>query len=591
MYDGTVVTADDYGEYSYKGKEIPVFFSDDQSEENVWDEGAHTATVSVWGTTATFTVNVEATPAVSLTINDVTIIEGTHCSETGRYTYRPSFTVTLKDGTVLESDDDYNAVYYNDEYYSLDTEDDQSTNPWELGTHTATGSVMGLTAEFNVEIVETPVVSVKTEPIKLIENASGELDRDYDEETDTTDDEYFRYYSYPVNYTVTLKDGTVLESDEDGDVFYNGEYYSVTDINDNQSYSTPWTAGNTYTCTASVLGFTFDYEAIVEGSPVKSVEVGDMTLIDGYDNYTERDEDNNAWNYYEYYTELPVKVTLKNGEVLEGDDGGILYKGENFYLSYFKDDQSSTNQWKPGNSYTMTAYILGFETTIKVNVIANPIASVNVNPLEIKALDEDYGYFREYYNQSGNLVGEYFYYSELAPADYTVTMKDGGVLKSDDEGYIYYAGRYFKLWYDDESTDQSYQHQWTVGNTYTVSGRVMGYTANYKVNIVSEYTPAAATTITLKAAKTKITVGSSTTVTAKVNNPVGATTFKSSNTKVAAVNAAGKVTGKKAGTVTITAANNGKVATVKITVVKKGNTLKVKAKTLTANSKKKTTFA
>ncbi|MBR1751522.1 MAG: Ig-like domain-containing protein, partial [Ruminococcus sp.] len=98
------------------------------------------------------------------------------------------------------------------------------------------------------------------------------------------------------------------------------------------------------------------------------------------------------------------------------------------------------------------------------------------------------------------------------------------------------------------------------------------------------------TTIKLTAAKKQIYVNASTTVKATVNYGYGATSFKSSNTKVATVSAAGKVTGKKAGTVTITATNNGKVATVKIKVVKRANTMTVKAKTITAKSAKKMTF-
>ncbi|MBR1732024.1 MAG: Ig-like domain-containing protein, partial [Ruminococcus sp.] len=133
--------------------------------------------------------------------------------------------------------------------------------------------------------------------------------------------------------------------------------------------------------------------------------------------------------------------------------------------------------------------------------------------------------------------------------------------------------------------------------------------ADYSSNVPEEYTTAptepetqatetstsatepSETKISVKAAKSTIYVGGTTTVTATVTNKVGSTTFKSSNTKVATVTTAGKVTGKKAGTVTVTATNNGKSASVKIKVVKKANTMTVKAKTVTANYKKNTTFA
>ena len=101
--------------------------------------------------------------------------------------------------------------------------------------------------------------------------------------------------------------------------------------------------------------------------------------------------------------------------------------------------------------------------------------------------------------------------------------------------------------------------------------------------------PVNVTTITLKAAKTKLYAGQTTTVTASVDYPSGETTFSSGNTAVASVSSGGKVTAKKAGTVIITAENNGVKESVKLTVVnKEANTLKVSVKAVTAKSKKTT---
>ncbi|MBQ7504431.1 MAG: starch-binding protein [Ruminococcus sp.] len=100
------------------------------------------------------------------------------------------------------------------------------------------------------------------------------------------------------------------------------------------------------------------------------------------------------------------------------------------------------------------------------------------------------------------------------------------------------------------------------------------------------------TSIVLAAEKKTIYVNASTKIYASVTNPFGTTKFKSSNTKVATVSTLTsdicKVVGKKAGTVTITATNNGKVATIKIKVVKRANPMTVKAKTVKAKANKKT---
>lgn len=115
----------------------------------------------------------------------------------------------------------------------------------------------------------------------------------------------------------------------------------------------------------------------------------------------------------------------------------------------------------------------------------------------------------------------------------------------------------------------------------------------YTTTVPEEYTvptepatTAPVTTIKLSAAKSTIYVGASTTVKATVTNKVGTTTFTSSNTKVATVSSAGKVVGKKSGTVTITAKNNGKSASVKIKVIKKNQSMTVKASTKTVKYSK-----
>ena len=87
------------------------------------------------------------------------------------------------------------------------------------------------------------------------------------------------------------------------------------------------------------------------------------------------------------------------------------------------------------------------------------------------------------------------------------------------------------------------------------------------------------TKVSISAGSKSIYVKKTTKVTAKVTNGSGKTTFSSSNKKVATVDSKGKVTAKKKGTVKITAKNNGKSASVTITVKNpKLNKTKVKIK-------------
>ena len=79
---------------------------------------------------------------------------------------------------------------------------------------------------------------------------------------------------------------------------------------------------------------------------------------------------------------------------------------------------------------------------------------------------------------------------------------------------------------------------------------------------------AASAKIKLNASSVTITVGSSKTIKATVTGKSKKVTWKSSNTSVATVNSGGKITGKKAGTATITAKANGTTAKCKVTVKK-----------------------
>ncbi len=102
--------------------------------------------------------------------------------------------------------------------------------------------------------------------------------------------------------------------------------------------------------------------------------------------------------------------------------------------------------------------------------------------------------------------------------------------------------------------------------------------------------PSSDTKVTVKTSAKKIYVNGKATVKADVKNPVGKTTYKSSNPKVASVNSStGAVKGKSAGKVSITATNNGESASVKITVVKRKNPMTVKGlkKTVRSSSLKR----
>ena len=107
--------------------------------------------------------------------------------------------------------------------------------------------------------------------------------------------------------------------------------------------------------------------------------------------------------------------------------------------------------------------------------------------------------------------------------------------------------------------------------TYTHTGLTEGSHCSTcgKVIVAQKVVPKLKkTTITLKTTKQSVYVKAKTTVKATIKNPVGKTTYKSSNTKIAKVNSKGVITTYKLGTVKITVTNN-KVSKTMTLVVKK----------------------
>jgi uncharacterized protein YjdB len=92
------------------------------------------------------------------------------------------------------------------------------------------------------------------------------------------------------------------------------------------------------------------------------------------------------------------------------------------------------------------------------------------------------------------------------------------------------------------------------------------YAYKNKIPFESQGTGAKMTKITLKKTSAKIRVKGKVTIKATIKYPLGKTTYKSKNTKIAKVSAKGVVTGVKKGTTKIVVKNHGVSKTFKVTV-------------------------
>lgn len=171
----TVTYEDDEGNLQTKSASYNMFYStfgvsitekSNQSDENVWGVGEHEFTVEAGGLSCICKVTITESPIKTVTVNATRpLIENTGgYNNNGFYEYyfysfKPQFTVTLKNGQVktVSADDFYNEFGVN----AFASSNQTSQNPWRAGKHEFTVFVTGKNYSCPVLVVETPVKELK----------------------------------------------------------------------------------------------------------------------------------------------------------------------------------------------------------------------------------------------------------------------------------------------------------------------------------------------------------------------------------------------------------------------------------------------
>ena len=391
--------------------------SENQSDAP-WGVGMNTVPYEFLGYSGTAVVEIVESPVVSVAVDSVTLIENVSGSWNERYEwdeingeqwvpffyydYVVGFTVTLKDGTVLPCDSGY-CVEFGGKRYGMSYDDHQYDNPWDVGTHEVTYDLLGYTGTFDVEIVETPVQSVDFDPLTVIENVSGwqEYRYVYDEETGIGEHVPYFHYSYSPSYTVTLKDGTELVS-EDAAVDYLGTRYYVS-FNDRQTES-PWGVG-THAVECSVLGYSATFDVEVIETPVASITVEPIQIIKNTNGYWMNkqvyDPETDSWEwteerYWRYNYDPQFSVHLKDGTVLSCNGSWVEYEGQNYSILY--QDTQSEEPWGVG-THTMECSVLGYTGSFDIEILDSPIVSVTVEPIELIVNTSGSWEYNPYYDE------------------------------------------------------------------------------------------------------------------------------------------------------------------------------------------------
>lgn len=394
----------------------------------------------------------------------------------------PQMYVYYADGACEERTGNY--VYDDENGYYVNVTYDVEYADWKMGgVYNATARIelndRTITGNFTVTVEESPVLRVEVEGPQYIVNYDGwsTYDSIYNEETDTYErtPNYQCYSTEPKRVTIYLKDGSVWEN---GYVNWNGRDYWINYNSEPQNYENQWGVGY-HTVQGTVMGYDFSYDVEIVESPVASIEIQPLSLIENVDGYLREegywDEEKEEYvycEYFYYYVSASATVTMKDGTVFE-DTHYFTWNDRDHYIESNVNQRENPLQF--GMNY-LTGRVLGYEYTIPVEIISTPIASVDFYPLT--ATEYTNGYWQEgtYWDEETQQDVPYKYYHYYIYPRATITMKDGTVYE-DVSGVDWNDG-----WHSLQDFEQNREKALQAGYNY-VSGSILGYEYTLMIEI------------------------------------------------------------------------------------------------------------
>ncbi len=375
--------------------------------------------------------------------------------------YRPLnkdvvFTVTYSDGSFRECQ----WYEFTDTLDYITSEAD--TNAWTVGEHIFQVQAGDLLIDIPVIIIENPVKSVTVEPLTVYEGIHQHETTTWDEETQS-EVEVLVYDLWNVEFfvNVTFTDGS-------SKILAQYELYQMGldfDIHMDMLETRAWTAGNTYQIPITVSGRECAAEITVAQNPVASVTAEPVTVYEGvhqhkehyWDDETQSDQEIVLFSLWDM--DFRLNVTFADGTVktLSLDELRELNLDYGFYAGDW-----DTKDWTAGNTYPVTLEVSGRKCTAQVTVKENPVVSVDVADISMKASQSWDGYYS---------------FDELLR--FAVTTADGTV----------HTLRLYDLYELDiypDINDPQYEEPFVPGETYTVKYYVLGHEGQFKVSVIDD---------------------------------------------------------------------------------------------------------
>ena len=276
-------------------------------------------------------------------------------------------------------------------------------------------------------------IAIEIDDVKLIEGQRVEYI--YPE---NGDDSWMRYDFEWIcfNFSAIMDDGTKIDSLPSGWINYHGISERPT-IEVEQSAERPLIVGNTYPAKISIWGAEAEFNITIIENPATSVSMNktSVELVEGCHGITQND----GTYAYQLRSYFPgYAVTMKDGSVYysEGDDHYLLYEGIYYDFSVYEPEMTA-------NGFKQRLNILGIESDeIDVTIIPSPVQSINFAPVTIRESD---GQTFSALAPDGTPIEMVVYLLGNYIKDFTITLKDGTILESDDTGTVIYKDIEYQL--------------------------------------------------------------------------------------------------------------------------------------------------
>ena len=311
---------------------------------------------------------------------------------------------------------------------------------------------------------------IDIEDVAIVEGTHGSYSTDYD------GNKFWHYHGdsyYPSSYIVYFKDGTSKTSDN-GAVWI-GDTRGWLRYESYDSYlsqlANHWEVGGTYKVDCTFLDFNCSFNVKIIPTTVSSIEIEDITIMEGTHGYYWTDYEGNAYWKYGNGIDPPFTVYFKDGTKKTSTGDHNIEKDDYYY--YLETDFENTETWTAGNTYKVNCELAGVKSSFNVTITETPISRIEVQDISI--IEGTHAF--DYTDDSGN---DYFLYYDFKPS-FTVYLKNGTRKTSTGDSVL--IGDEFRVLNFDTYNEQKSEH-WIKGHTYNVNCNFMGIEGSFRVSII-----------------------------------------------------------------------------------------------------------